>query len=213
MGLRHTPAGGTVIISAVSDRDHVSITVSDNGDGMTPEQLEHAFERFYRADSARTHDRTGSGIGLTISRAIINAHGGSLTAASSGPDQGSTLTIKRPTPYRRPDRRVSCLGGERSRHNVTFGHPEQGNAARYCCNSHATLQSSLHLDNAVEMQRRLHRLLRATCAQVGPFDDVLQDPSDAGLGHVIVWDQWGCLTGQGGPAWPELHRWWAPPME
>mgnify|MGYP003606548911 CR=1 FL=1 len=96
--LRHTPAGGTVIISAVSDRDHVSITVSDNGDGMTPEQLEHAFERFYRADFARTHDRTGSGIGLTISRAIINAHGGSLTAASSGPDQGSTLTINLPTP-------------------------------------------------------------------------------------------------------------------
>ncbi len=96
--LRHTPAGGTVIISAVSGRDHVSITVSDNGDGMTPEQLEHAFERFYRADSARTHDRTGSGIGLTISRAIINAHGGSLTAASSGPDQGSTLTINLPTP-------------------------------------------------------------------------------------------------------------------
>ena len=65
---------------------------------MTPEQLEHAFERFYRADFARTHDRTGSGIGLTISRAIINAHGGSLTAASAGPDHGSTLTINLPTP-------------------------------------------------------------------------------------------------------------------
>lgn len=96
--LRHTPAGGTVIISAAGDRDQVGITVNDNGDGMTPEQLDHAFERFYRADSARTHDRTGSGIGLTISRAIINAHGGSLTAASAGPGQGSTLTINLPTP-------------------------------------------------------------------------------------------------------------------
>ena len=82
--LRHTPAGGTVIISAVSDRDHVSITVSDNGDGMTPEQLEHAFERFYRADFARTHDRTGSGIGLTISRAIINAHGDLVDESDRG---------------------------------------------------------------------------------------------------------------------------------
>ena len=95
--LRHTPAGGTVMISAAGDRDQVGITVSDNGDGMTPEQLDHAFERFYRGDAARTRDRTGSGIGLTISRAIINAHGGSLTAASSGPDQGSTLTINLPT--------------------------------------------------------------------------------------------------------------------
>lgn len=96
--LRHTPPGGTVTLTGHSSPHHTTLTVTDDGDGMTPEQLQHAFERFYRADSARTHDRTGSGIGLTISRAIINAHGGSLTAASKGTDQGSTLTINLPTP-------------------------------------------------------------------------------------------------------------------
>ena len=74
----------------------MTITVTDNGDGMTTEQLTHAFERFYRGDSARTRDRTGSGIGLTISKAIADAHGGSLTAQSPGPDQGSAFTVTLP---------------------------------------------------------------------------------------------------------------------
>lgn len=64
---------------------------------MTPEQLEHAFERFYRGDSARTRDRTGSGIGLTISKAIVDAHGGSITAASAGSSLGTTFIVSLPT--------------------------------------------------------------------------------------------------------------------
>ncbi|MBM6546281.1 HAMP domain-containing protein [Janibacter sp. YIM B02568] len=94
--LRHTPPGGTVTISGGRDHHEVTITVTDNGDGMTTEQLTHAFERFYRGDSARTRDRTGSGIGLTISKAIADAHGGSLTAQSPGPDQGSAFTVTLP---------------------------------------------------------------------------------------------------------------------
>ncbi len=101
--LRHTPTGGTVTITARrGDRDgsgdETGITVTDTGEGMTPEQLTHAFERFYRGDSARTRDRAGSGIGLTISKAIIDAHGGSLTAASPGPGHGATFTLTLPTP-------------------------------------------------------------------------------------------------------------------
>lgn len=94
--LRHTPAGGSVTVAAGRDRDEAIITVTDNGDGMTPEQLEHAFERFYRGDTARTRDRTGSGIGLTISKAIVDAHGGSLTATSEGPGAGAGFEVTLP---------------------------------------------------------------------------------------------------------------------
>ena len=144
--LRHTPAGGAVIISAVSDRDHVSITVSDNGDGMTPEQL-GAFERFLPS-GLRPHARPHRlGHRPDDQPGHHQRHGGSLTAASSGPDQRKhTLTINLPTHSGTPDRRVGCLGGEQKTHNVTFGHRSRNSAARYCCNSHATLQSSLHLN-------------------------------------------------------------------
>lgn len=93
---RHTPAGGTVTLAAGREGDEAIITITDTGDGMTPDQVQHAFERFYRGDSARTNDRRGSGIGLTISKAIIDAHRGGLTASSPGPDKGSCFTISLP---------------------------------------------------------------------------------------------------------------------
>ena len=95
--LRHTPPSGIVHISARESRDEVVITVTDTGDGLTPEQLSKVFERFYRADTARARDAGGSGIGLTIARSLALAHGGSLTAASPGPGHGSIFTLHLPT--------------------------------------------------------------------------------------------------------------------
>ncbi|WP_026926521.1 sensor histidine kinase [Granulicoccus phenolivorans] len=92
--LRHTPAGGAVAVAVGRYQDGNVVTVHDNGEGIAPEQLEHVFERFYRGDSARTRDRTGSGIGLTISKAIVEAHGGRLIASSPGAGKGSTFTIQ-----------------------------------------------------------------------------------------------------------------------
>ena len=97
--LRHTPPAGTVTLSAARDgRDgrEATLTVRDNGDGIPTEQLPHVFERFYRGDTARTRDRTGSGIGLTISKALIDAHGGNLTATSDGPGHGAEFTAYLP---------------------------------------------------------------------------------------------------------------------
>jgi len=94
--LRHTPAGGTVRLTARRVHDETTVSVADNGEGMTLEQLAHAFERFYRGDSARTREHSGSGIGLTISRALVDAHGGRLSATSPGPGQGTTLTVVLP---------------------------------------------------------------------------------------------------------------------
>lgn len=94
--LRHTPRDGTVVVAAQQAGNEVQITVTDSGDGIPANHLAHVFERFYRGDTARDRDHGGSGIGLTISRAIADAHGGSLTAVSSGPGQGATFTLSLP---------------------------------------------------------------------------------------------------------------------
>lgn len=99
--LRHTPVGGHVTVSASSQNDEVVITVADDGDGIPPEQLPHVFERFYRGDTARTRDSSGSGIGLTISKAIIDAHGGTIRACSDGAGHGAAIEIVLPAS---PDR-------------------------------------------------------------------------------------------------------------
>ena len=71
------------------------IAVTDTGRGLLPQDLERIFERFYRADP---HDHSGgTGIGLTISRAIARAHGGRLTATSPGPGRGATFELVVPT--------------------------------------------------------------------------------------------------------------------
>ena len=95
--LRHTPVGGTVTLATASLNPRwVEITVSDTGEGIDPEALGHIFDRFYRADLARTPDRRGSGIGLTISRALVEAHGGGISARSTGRGAGSTFVVRLP---------------------------------------------------------------------------------------------------------------------
>lgn len=94
--LRHTPAGGTVSITAQrqdSTTGHLAIiTITDTGQGFQPEMAERIFHRFQRGPSS-----TGSGLGLTIARAIAEAHHGTLTAASQGADHGTTFTLVLPS--------------------------------------------------------------------------------------------------------------------
>ena len=95
--LNHTPEGGLVEVSASRpDPRWVAVEVRDTGAGIAPEHLPHVFERFYRADPARSRSPGGSGIGLTISRALVEAHGGGLSARSDGPGTGATFTIRLP---------------------------------------------------------------------------------------------------------------------
>jgi signal transduction histidine kinase len=95
--LRHTPAGGTVSVSAATRRTGgVSLSVADTGEGIPAEHLAHVFERFYRVDTARDRAHGGSGIGLAIAKAFVEAHGGQLTVTSAGTGQGSTFRILLP---------------------------------------------------------------------------------------------------------------------
>ena len=91
----HNHPGGHVKVTSSSGKDDLTLTVSDTGPGIPPEHLPHIFERFYRVDPARSGGR--SGLGLSITRAIVEAHGGSIQATST-PGEGSTFTVRLPLP-------------------------------------------------------------------------------------------------------------------
>jgi two-component system sensor histidine kinase BaeS len=94
--LRHTAKGGTVVITTTRHDNRCRIAVTDTGDGFDPDVAAQLFERFYRGDSSRTVSGAGSGIGLTITKAIIEAHHGQLRAHSDGPGKGATFEITLP---------------------------------------------------------------------------------------------------------------------
>ncbi len=94
--LRHTPQGGKVTLGAVSSDQTVRLSVTDTGEGITAEHLSRVFERFYRVNSHHPHQYGGSGIGLAITRALVQAHDGHVQADSAGPGKGSTFTITLP---------------------------------------------------------------------------------------------------------------------
>ena len=74
----------------------LQLQVQDNGQGIDSEQLPHLFDRFYRGDAARRRDQGGVGLGLAIAKAIVEEHGGQITADSAGQGKGSTFTVLLP---------------------------------------------------------------------------------------------------------------------
>jgi signal transduction histidine kinase len=94
--LRYTPPGGSVTVSARQVHDIVQVHVQDTGSGVPAEHLPHIFDRFYRVDRARSRALGGSGIGLSIAKALVEAQGGQIWAESPGPDQGSTFWFTMP---------------------------------------------------------------------------------------------------------------------
>ncbi len=93
--IRHSPPGTSVLVTSQAVEDFAEFSVVDAGPGMTREQVEHIFERFYRADASRQRDTGGAGLGLAISQAIAEAHGGLLTVESR-PGEGTTFTLRIP---------------------------------------------------------------------------------------------------------------------
>jgi signal transduction histidine kinase len=91
--LRYTPVPGRVELTVSPGGGAVEFSVCDSGVGIAADELSHVFERFYRVDKSRSRALGGSGIGLTIAKALAEGMGGQMRAASAGPGQGSTFTF------------------------------------------------------------------------------------------------------------------------
>jgi heavy metal sensor kinase len=93
--VHYNHAGGKVMVRVTTEPGAAVLSVTDTGDGIAPEDLPHVFERFYRADKARSHAAGRTGLGLAIVKAIVEAHGGTVRV-TSGLGQGSTFTVRLP---------------------------------------------------------------------------------------------------------------------
>jgi two-component system, OmpR family, sensor histidine kinase CiaH len=93
--LRYTGKGGRVEVDVARRDGSAVMAVTDTGIGIPPDALQHVFERFYRADDARTRDSGGAGLGLAIAQKLVDEHGGRI-AADSTPGKGSTFTVTLP---------------------------------------------------------------------------------------------------------------------
>jgi len=93
--LCHTPPGGRVELKAEIDQGEIVLSVRDTGPGIPAEHLPFVFERFYKVDPSRANDAPGSGLGLSIVRAIVERHGGTIEV-NSGREGGSGFTIRLP---------------------------------------------------------------------------------------------------------------------
>jgi signal transduction histidine kinase len=97
--LKYTPAGGHVLVRTQLDGDRVVVGVADSGAGIAPDDLIRIFERFYRTDKSRqSGPNRGAGLGLSIARQIIQAHGGTITASSSL-GRGSEFAVRLPVSH------------------------------------------------------------------------------------------------------------------
>jgi signal transduction histidine kinase len=93
--LRHTPSGGTVRVEAMAAAEGVQVEIRDTGEGIDAQDLPHIFERFYRGEKSRNRATGGAGLGLAISKGIVEAHGGHIGVEST-PDQGTRFFFTLP---------------------------------------------------------------------------------------------------------------------
>lgn len=116
--IKFTPEGGAVKVGLGRNNSHVEITVSDTGQGIAPEFLQHVFDRFRQSDSSSTRRHGGLGLGLSIVRQLVELHGGTVTVHSPGEGAGTTFKVALPVLSVQHERRDSgitrpLMGGTR----------------------------------------------------------------------------------------------------
>src|SRR5262249_10300108 len=96
--IKFTPAGGKVVVRIQQHDEHGKLSVSDSGEGNSPDFLPHVFNRFSQADGSYTRKHGGLGLGLAIVRHLVELHGGAVSVESAGLGLGSTFTVTLPLP-------------------------------------------------------------------------------------------------------------------
>lgn len=116
---KFTPKGGSIQVILRRDGSQLELVVIDSGRGIDPSFLPHVFERFKQADASTTKTHSGLGLGLSISKSLVEMHGGTITAASAGLGQGATFALRFPiaavrqTPaWARPQQASTAMGFE-----------------------------------------------------------------------------------------------------
>jgi signal transduction histidine kinase len=94
--VKYTPEGGEISVELAGRNGHAQVIVRDTGIGIPEKDQPHIFDRFYRVDKARSRAQGGAGLGLSIVRWIVEAHGGTVIVESN-PGQGSSFIVKLPT--------------------------------------------------------------------------------------------------------------------
>jgi len=90
--IKYTPPNGEITIRLTTEPPWLCIAVQDTGIGMTPEEQDHIFDRFYRARNRATRETSGTGLGLAITRSLVELHDGRITVESQ-PRHGSTFRV------------------------------------------------------------------------------------------------------------------------
>lgn len=109
--IKFTPGGGQIVVRATANDDEVQISVTDTGIGLKPEDRERIFSAFVQVDSTYSRSRHGAGLGLALTRRLVQLHSGTLSVQSPGVNQGSTFTVTLPRIRSAPQPNDGILSG------------------------------------------------------------------------------------------------------
>ena len=155
--VKFTPNGGRVDVHLRCDDSHAELSVSDTGIGINPTFLPHIFDRFRQADGTSTRKHGGLGLGLAIVRHLVELHGGTITAHSSGEGQGATFSVRLPL--------ASTLRSEASHESSDHVQHENGKAAQECSSRLKGLRI-LVVDDEPDTRELITMILAQSGAQV-----------------------------------------------
>ena len=104
--IKYSSSGGIITFNAENDGDYITVSVKDTGIGLDDQQIDNIFNEFYKVDKSR-HDFYSSGLGLTISKRIVEKHGGHIWAESPGVGKGTTIFFTLPIYHEKSDKKAT----------------------------------------------------------------------------------------------------------